>query len=144
MNQYSNDCKETWRIINEISNGKSKQTKINNIQAEKLITTDREKAEAFNEYFTRVGLDMAEKIIDPLLPSDFSEDDSISSSIFLRPVDEGELIHIISKLKNNSTSGPDGVSSKMIKSTHVYLLKPLMHIINLIFSQGVIPHDSRL
>lgn len=64
-----------------------------------------------------------------------------AQSLFLEPVSKNEIVVLISKLKNKITTGPDGISSILIKSVHQYLLTPLLHIINLIFKTELIPKD---
>lgn len=61
--------------------------------------------------------------------------------MFLKPITQNELIVIISKLKTNSSSGPDGISSKLIKNIHPFITSPLAHIINLIFKNGKLPYQ---
>lgn len=63
----------------------------------------------------------------------------MASSLFLRPVDENEIIVAISKLKNNCAPGPDGITTTVIKSIHEYIVTPLTHIINLCYTNGNMP-----
>ena len=64
---------------------------------------------------------------------------SATSSMFLSPVNNKELIEHISSLKNNCAAGPDGISSAIIKKFHLYFIEPLRHIINLSFKTGHVP-----
>lgn len=63
----------------------------------------------------------------------------VGNSMYLRPVTENEIIMQISCLKNGSAPGKDGISAKLIKFTHIEIVKPLTHIINLIFSTSTVP-----
>ncbi|KAG5897422.1 hypothetical protein JTB14_032114 [Gonioctena quinquepunctata] len=99
---------------------------------------DKDMADYCNRYFINVGQTMASKIDAP--PPDYKlYEPTLENSMFLKPVDDNELVMHITSLKNNSASGLDGVSSKLIKSCHIYILQPLKHIINRIFSNGKVP-----
>ena len=84
-----------------------------------------------NKYFNTVGIEMEKKIDIPQNP--FSIDMDIGVSMFLDPVTVNELINHIATLKKNSAPGKDGISSRLIKYIHLEIVKPLSHIINLIF-----------
>ena len=66
-----------------------------------------------------------------------------NNSMFLKPLTANELIKHINDLKNNCSSGMDGITTKIIKTIHLHLLEPLMHIINLIFKTGKIPEKFK-
>ncbi|KAJ8974301.1 hypothetical protein NQ317_009541 [Molorchus minor] len=63
--------------------------------------------------------------------------------MYLSPVDQSELITHIGNLKNSSSPGFDGISTKLIKSCHIHIIDPLIYIINLIFTQGTVPDDFK-
>ena len=90
-----------------------------------------------NDFFINVGENMAEKINKPNVPLRMKFQNL--SSMFLCPIDESEVVTYINSLKNDSAPGIDGIDSKVIKCTHLYLLKPLVYIFNLIFKTGVVP-----
>lgn len=69
---------------------------------------------------------------------------SIVSSLFLKPVNSNEIINYINSLKNDSAPGMDKIDSRLIKENHMYLIKPLVHIINLIFSTGEVPEQFKI
>ena len=61
---------------------------------------------------------------------------NLMNSMALNPVSNNEVIMHINSLKNNSAPGIDDITSKFIKKSHIYMLDPLIHIINLIFVIG--------
>lgn len=134
--------KKVWNIINDVT-GKRKRSAIENVLLNNgknvMVGENEEKADIFNRYFVELGVDMAKKIEESTLPENFQEENPNNSSIYLTPVTTSEIIILISNLKNNCTPGPDGISSKIIKLIHNYIVSPLVHIINLCFSQGKIP-----
>lgn len=74
-----------------------------------------------------------EKVKFPLGNSD------IGCSLFLCPVTDKEIILQISKLKNGTAPGPDGISVVTLKTIHKQISAPLSHIINLAFLSGRVP-----
>lgn len=138
--------KKVWELVNSASNSTSTRKQIKNVNIinnEGLEVTDNtEKANVFNDYFINVGTKMSQKIKKiENLPNNVLENHSIQSSIFLTPITKNEIIEIIGSLKNNSSAGPDGISVKLIKSIHLNIIKPLLHIINLTIKTGVIPYQ---
>ena len=64
--------------------------------------------------------------------------------MYLTPTNENEIIKHINSLKNNYSFGIDRISSVVIKTLHRYIIKPLVHIINLIFKSGLIPSQFKV
>jgi hypothetical protein len=64
---------------------------------------------------------------------------NLSTSIFLTPTDDEEIISLIEELKNIKSSGLDGISSFLIKKCYIHLIKPLTFIINLSLNTGEFP-----
>lgn len=144
INESQGDYKKIWDIINDISNSKrNKDDNINSLYNSNNIEIkeNREKANLMNNFFINIGKEMADSIKNKHAnnPTLASEEIIINESFFLAPVTKNEIITSISKLKNKSASGPDGISVNIIKSVHIYILTPLQHIINLTFSTGKIP-----
>ena len=54
---------------------------------------------------------------------------------------ESNIISLISYLPSKTASGPDGISSWMLKSTSSSIASPLCHIFNLSISSGLVPLD---
>nr|CAI5843030.1 unnamed protein product [Callosobruchus analis] len=144
ITEAGNDYKKLWDVINDISGQKNKNSKqLENLtvcrEGGELINDNLEKAETFNNFFTNIGSNMAQKIPKENLPKNFLEDVSIKTSIFLNPITKNEIIQYISKLKNKCSPGLDKITAKTIKTIHQHILSPLLHIINLSFSTGKIP-----
>lgn len=140
INNSQNNLKKIWQIINNATNSaKTKNNKINiKDENDELIVQDNDqKAKAFNKYFINIGSIMAETITPP--PNPIMDNHIVPNSIFLTPVSQNEIIKYISSLKNNSATGLDQISVKLIKYCHLHLIKPLTHIINTIFSTGLVP-----
>lgn len=141
--QNLKDPKKIWNIIKEATNEQRSRSEINNLlDSENREITDKQKiTEEFNKYFSNVGKQLAERIglnnaaqINKRLKRTRFVD-----SFFLNPVSEKELKKHIMTLKGGVKGGEDGISSDMIKRYQYYLIKPLLHITNIVFVSGVFP-----
>lgn len=145
LKNANRNSKKIWKAINEATNTDDK-TKINIdfdiVDDDGNVFKDKAgKANAFNDHFINVGSKMKHKITQP---NTFTKNSSlndifIAETLFLNPVTENEIILHINTLKNNSASGPDGISVRFVKVCHRYIVGPLIHIINLCFEKGHIP-----
>ena len=70
LDLHKDDIKKTWKLINELNSRNRKKT--NNISkikmGEEVITSPMEMAEAFNSYFTNVGVTFQLKYLPRNLP----------------------------------------------------------------------------
>ena len=132
------DIKKIYKIISEATNEQriNNNENINILLDDVKFETDKDMANHCNNFFINIGKHMADRI-KPV--SEVYLNHISNSSMFLYPVNHNELINHIHSLKNNSAPGIDGVPSKIIKDMHVYIIKPLLHIINLIFKTGTVP-----
>ena len=64
-------------------------------------------------------------------------------TLFLFPTNETEILKIVGKLKNKSSTGYDDISCKLLKDTVNYIVKPLTKIINLSLSCGKFPEKMK-
>lgn len=138
-----------WGIVKDTI---GKTNKNNNIKIKvnnQTITDQQEIANAFNEYFSTIGKNMAEKIVNENLKNPLLIQEEINpqsqpvNSIFLHPVTETEIDKIIKELNNHSASGIDKIQSRFIKITKEYLIPPLTYIINLMLSLGTFPEELK-
>ena len=60
-------------------------------------------------------------------------------SIFLKPIDESEVLNVVKSFKVSSSSGIDELSGKVVKSVIHFLLVPIIHILNLSITTGIVP-----
>lgn len=140
-----NNYKKLWKTINCATNTKSDKTSLSKISLRNengiSITDDKENAAVFNDFFARVGTNIAEKIktVKPDASERFRTNKIIRESVFLSPVTENEIIGEISTLKNDAAAGPDNIQVKLLKRIHMFITKPLCHIINLAFTSGSLP-----
>lgn len=115
--------------------------KINNEQGQEF-TNSIEMANYCNNYFINIGIDMEKNI--PIPKNSCSLDPINPNSMFLTPITKNELVKHISSLKSSGCPGYDGISTQIIKQTHMEIMTPLLHIINLIFKTGIVPSDFKM
>ncbi|RVE41685.1 hypothetical protein evm_013673 [Chilo suppressalis] len=127
--------KASWQIINKTKNSSPKEP-ITKIKVDNsYVTQPIEIANAFNDYFINDTLDnnnYTNKI-------ELSGIKSNLKTIFLAPVKPKEVYRVIMSLKNTTSVGFDGFSTKVIKNVGHLIAVPLSHVINLSFDTGVFP-----
>jgi hypothetical protein len=145
----SNDTKSTWKTIRGIVDENRAREPVKELQlgSRVLNTNDNAKeiADAFNSFFHEIGSNLAGEILERM---SVSEDELIQNigidntgpSLFLTPVTEGEVVRIISKLKNDCAPGPDNLKVSFFKRNKDTLCKPLASLINLCYETGTFPH----
>ena len=97
--------------------------------------SDSDKANCLNSFF----ISCLNKSALPLNPIPPSTPSFPYPSSFL--CSESVIISLISHLPSKTASGPDGISSWMLKSTSSFIASPLYHIFNLSISSGLVPLD---
>ena len=65
-------------------------------------------------------------------------------SMFLEPVTTSDVLKTAVKLKNKSSHGHDGISTKLLKESISIIINPITHIINRSFDTGIVPHDMKM
>ena len=102
--------------------------------------TDRlEASEAFNNYFSNIGQQTSHNV--PKVNKCFKSymPRPTPHSFFLDPVSPSDVLNITNKLKTKISSGHDGISTKLLKTTINEIKEPLSIIINKSFETGSEP-----
>lgn len=138
----ANKSKTAWKIIKSHVNGDVASTvDYMNISGQQ-VTDPEQIANSFNQYFANLPLDILSKI-----PTDLQYEPlpcQTDRTIFLTPVTENEIIGVIRELKNSGSTGDDGIPVSVIKHAADNIAKPLSHIVNLCFIQGVFPDRLKI
>ena len=94
------------------------------------ISNDHEIANTMNRHFCNIGSELASR--QPSEIDGFKKflSSKIDETIFLSPSSEQEISKEISKLKPNKSSGPDGISPRLIRDCAPCIIKPLTIILN--------------
>lgn len=133
IEQDGNPAK-TWELIKEITN--------HNIKKNSTILPDtqnnNELANNFNEYFTQVGIKMANKIKKTNSPGVNKTKNNIHT-LYLNPVTPNEIEDIITNLKHNCAPGLDEITNTVLKSSKKQIIEPLTALTNRALSEGIFP-----
>lgn len=121
-----------WKYVK--SNRKDDTAIPDLLTQEKTITDDLEKAEAFNAYFQSVFSKRTEH--SPMLPSK-----NIGNEMAEIEIDYAGLDSLLRTLDTSKATGPDGISSHVLKKCHVIIAQYLCIMYKLSLDTGVIPRD---
>jgi len=94
--------------------------------------------------FTNIGSNLLKQL--PTTSKNFTDylQKPVSNSIYVEEVTVCEILNLITSLKSNKSSGPDGISCRLIKENAYLLCEPLCYIYNLSLSSGVVPEKFKL
>ena len=141
FNQCKNDMKKTWGEINSLLGRKSTKNDIIKYLSvdHKTIDTQEEIAQTFANHFYNVGPDQARSINTPPRTSFPSSALYTYESLFLNPINEMEVLKIISNMKSKKSQGYDHISTKHIKEIKHGLLIPLTILLNKCMESAIFP-----
>ena len=135
----------TWNAINKMMNKNKPRNNLDNLKVDnKEITNPAEIAEAFNSYFTNIGPELASKInCGTKHFTEYLSEPNQNTMCFI-PTDQHEIFKITQTLKSKKSTGPDGISTKLLKQIIRNIASPLEHIFNLSLSTGCCPDLLKL
>ena len=135
------DLKNMWRGIKKIiSSNNSNHIFLTAITVNnETITNPSDIANAFNNYFATVAIDIQssirfskKKYYDYLLPLNIE-------LFFLTPTDSTDVSSIISSLNQNKSDGPNSIPIKTLKLLNKDISDQLAIFFNQTFSSGIFP-----
>lgn len=141
---HKSNISMSWKIMNNILN--RKKSKIVNskfLKDGKMVTDSNIIAEEFNNYFVNVGNSLASKISSCNISPLSYINKNVNSSFFIRPVVDSDLYKAV-KLIKKDTPGWDDLTGTMLKFVVPYISEPLLHIVNLSFTTGVVPREIKI
>mgnify|MGYP003438926222 FL=1 len=151
----SNSIKQLWTNLNIVCSFKNKRKRNNIAQlnvGDNLSSDAAEISNYINRYFANIGNDLQKKFENShsgVRSSDANEfwqycNNSINKSMFVRPVDAAEVMHLICQLNGSKSPGPDDIGPRLIKDSATALCQPLVHIFNLSFTTGIVPDKLKI
>ena len=145
--QYKNDSKKQWQMINCLLHRNSKKSSVTKIIDKDGNETNSptEIAEKFNEYFVNIASELKFGNSHNFQHTNHESflKNRTSSSIYLRPVEPDEVDGIIRGLKNKSTSDTK-VSVLKIANEVTKFKSVITDVINSSFEQGVFPQQLKM
>ena len=142
LDLHKGNMNKTWKIINEVSSKHlSKPKKLSEIRTgEQVITSPIEIAEAFNNYFSTVGSNLASDI--PLTkygPEYYLEP---THSIFsLKPPTVDTVHKLLRKIDEKKSVGLDNILNKLLKIAADVVAPPLTAIFTASINTGIFPQE---
>ena len=143
-NSHGNS-KKTWTLIQQSTTKKTKDELSDQFNIDGTITEDKAKiASHLNTYFNSIGVNLANKTKKANISAESYANKCKTNLIFkFKKVTNKEILDTCKKLKPKSSSGPDGIPSKIIKEIAAEISKPLTHIVNLSLLTGEIPTELK-
>lgn len=137
---YQSDIKKTWHTINTLLSRKSTNSTPEKLNIDGTLITDKlTMANAFNDFFSNVGPNLAESI--PHSEKHFSSFLKIrqNRNFLFTEISPETVINIIKTFNAKTSVGCDGFSNKVLKSIKEEIATPLSKFINQSFSTGIFP-----
>ena len=146
LTKYRGDIKMTWRTINDLI-GKKKEAKDtfpkNILHGGKNIDSKSKIADVFNNFFSKVGSELAKNIPDSDTPfTNFLE--RIENDMSIKDITSDELKVAFMKLEPDKSAGFDEINPRVVKYVSTEIFKPLKYIINLSVRQGEVPEKLKI
>lgn len=149
------DCKKNplkmWQLINSLANNKTKQISTpEKLNTPSGITTDtNEISKCFNLFFANIGAELASKI-----PKSYHNNKALQVSVSkqnnntkleqFKPTSITEVLKIIENLDANTSTGIDGINTKVIKCVKDQIAENLTLCINKCLTEGQFPESLKI
>ena len=134
-----NNPKKLWRLYNILVNKQKAKVVI-----EPTNITQKD-ANACNEYFSQVGINIQKKIgkWKASSPNKNPPGNKPSPKFSFLDINADDVMKIINSLKLNTAIGLDNIGPKMIKDLKHVLSRPLADLINRSFKEGIFPKSMK-
>ena len=145
--KYKNDIRKTWDTLKDIINTKKSKSDFPPYFTDLGIKISGSKtiADKFNEYFTKIGPELARSIdTSHKIPFDNYLKSPCQLSFQFQYTTPDSIEKIIGDLKPKSSAGYDNLSSKLLKDIKGIISRPLSIIINQSLCSGIFPSKLKL
>ena len=144
FNDNKDNPNKTWKIINELTSKNRKSPHIGEVDLNGVLINDPSKiADAFNDHFSNIGPDLADKI--NLNYSNRSYLDYLpnqNNAIFqLREISIPTVYALLSTLSTSKATGLDKISSRLIRECSDLIAESLCLIFNRSITTGIFPNE---
>uniref|UniRef100_A0A3B3B6W1 Reverse transcriptase domain-containing protein n=1 Tax=Oryzias melastigma TaxID=30732 RepID=A0A3B3B6W1_ORYME len=146
-NKHNN--KGIWKTLKEVSNRHSQDKRIPEyfVHEGKVINDQTQIANEFNSFFVNVGTNIVkhrENLIHTESASLQQNTKKILNSIYIDEITEQDILTIVRKSKNKTSTDCDGIDMIIVKQTIDCILRPLLYIFNLSFRTGIFPKKMKV
>ena len=144
INQCNKDPKSMWKTINQLTNKKSKTTKINELIIDQKVTTNPDAiAEGMNKYFSDIGTVLADNFTNAH-DSFEAYVNSTETTLEIQNISVVEVKSEITSIKASNATGHDRISSKLLKDSVEVVAESFTNIFNKSIEKGVFPDDLKI
>ena len=129
-----------WKVYGELI-GKSpkKENKVEKLFANgSQYTSDIDITNTFNTFFSTIGEKLARQFETNEQYKDYLVG-NFQNTMFIHPIDRGELISQIKLLDKKKACGIDDITPRLVTQFADQIIDPLLYVYNLSFEQGVFP-----
>lgn len=139
-NQFTSTCGRVdimWKRLNAILGRNSKSGELNMLNIDGVSITGKELADTFNTHFICASRNQVPH-------NNLSDVVHISDTIFLKPVEEADVMTAFHELNNSTSIDIDGLQIKPIRYIFDLILPYITHILNLCVSTAVFPRKMQI
>ena len=138
LEKNKGDAKKTWEMLNNLLGKDRKRNADTYVNQGVNLTDSFDIADGFNNYFSSVAENLAERIEEPRTHFSNYLPPPVPFSFYLRPTTSVEISNIITTMKKKSP-GYDDVNISIIKECKEVVIPFLEYIINKSFVLGCFP-----
>ena len=147
LTKYKNDVRKTWDTLKDIMNIKKSKSDFPPYSTDLGINISGSKtiADKFNEYFTKIGPELARSIdTSHKIPFDNYLKSPCQLFFQFQYTTPDSIEKIIGDIKPKSSTSYDNLSSKLLKDIKCIISRPLSIIINQSLCSGIFPSKLKL
>ena len=147
LSEHKSNAKKTWQtLFQAIRRNTNKGASCFSLLINNINVTDPIRiAEEFNTFFTNAAADIVSDLHPTLKsPTDHILQNQNLFSLTSVTVTPTEVIEMTRKLLDKKTPDNTGLSSSVLKKIIDLIVIPLHHVINLSFTQGVVPNQLKI
>ena len=136
------DPKRAWKSINNLLGRQNKPTVVNELNLnDKNLTTPKDIAEGFNDYFSNIGPELANEIESSNINFEMYAINAKSEFTAFKPVIVNHVYRPLLGLSSNKATGIDKISCKIIKLAAPVISDSLALILNQCMTLSCFPDE---
>ena len=138
MRENHGNIRATWNVLNKAMRPNSNQKQLPDHFIEKDVVLNNSKtiANEFNLFFTNIGAKIANSITS-IDKTTFKMSSRVMQSMFLGDISEHEILAIVMRSKNKTSTDSNELDMAIIKRTIDCIVKPFTYICNLSLKTGI-------